>query len=166
MPRTAAERLLDEFLQRIAALNEDSRFLARVERAIVFGSYLSGGDQLGDVDVAVHLVPRSSDLKKHREANYRRVAEEEQKGRRFRSFLYQAFLWEQETMLFLRNRHRGLSLQHYGSIREPSKLPLLDFAGGDSWRFSSRFGPLRVHEQTAGSAQLRLLSPTAVLNRR
>jgi hypothetical protein len=123
MPRTAAERLLDEFLQRIAALNEDSRFLARVEKAIVFGSYLSGGDQLGDVDVAVHLVPRSSDLKKHREANYRRVAEEEQKGRRFRSFLYQAFSWEQETMLFLRNRHRGLSLQHYGSIREAVEAP-------------------------------------------
>jgi len=74
MPRTAAERLLDEFLQRIAALNEDSRFLARVERAIVFGSYLSGGDQLGDVDVAVHLVPRSADPKKHREVNDRRVA--------------------------------------------------------------------------------------------
>jgi hypothetical protein len=99
-------------------LNEDPRFLARVEKAIVFGSYLSGGDRLGDVDVAVHLVPRSADPKKHREANDRRVAEEEQKGRRFRSFLDQAFWWEQEAMLFLRNRRRGLSLQHYGSIRE------------------------------------------------
>jgi hypothetical protein len=116
--RRTAERLLNELLQCIAALNEDPRFLARVEKAIVFGSYLSGGDRLGDVDVAVHLVPRSVDLKKHREANDRRVAEEEQKGRRFRSFLDQTFWWEQEGMLFLRNRRRGLSLQHYGSIRE------------------------------------------------
>jgi DNA-binding IclR family transcriptional regulator len=37
--RQTAERLLDELLQRIAALNEDSRYLARVEKAIVFGSY-------------------------------------------------------------------------------------------------------------------------------
>jgi hypothetical protein len=116
--RRTAERLLDELLQRITALNEDPRFLARVEKAIVFGSYLSGGDRLGDVDVAVHLVPRSPDPKKHREANDRRVAEEEQNGRRFRSFLDQAFWWEQEAMLFLRNRRRGLSLQHYASIRE------------------------------------------------
>jgi len=116
--RRTAEGLLDDLLQRIAALNEDSHFLARVEKAIVFGSYLSGADRLGDVDVAVHLVPRSPDPKKHREANDRRVAEEEQKGRRFRTFLDQAFWWEQEAMLFLRNRRRGLSLQHYGSIRE------------------------------------------------
>src|SRR5437764_8631193 len=40
--RRTAERLLDDLLQRIAALNEDPRFLARVEKAIVFGSYLSG----------------------------------------------------------------------------------------------------------------------------
>src|SRR6266542_1326136 len=78
----------------------------------------SGADRLGDVDVAVHLVPRSPDPKKHREANDRRVAEEEQKGRPFRTFLDQAFWWEQEAMLFLRNRRRGLSLQHYGVIRE------------------------------------------------
>jgi hypothetical protein len=99
-------------------LNEDPRFLARVEKAIVFGSYLSGADRLGDDDVAVHLVPRSPDPMGHREANDQRVAEEEQKGRQFRSFLDQAFWWEQEAMLFLRNRRRGLSLQHYGAIRE------------------------------------------------
>jgi len=116
--RRTAEGLLDDLLQRIAALNEDSHFLARVEKAIVFGSYMSGADRLGDVDVAVHLVPRSPDPKKHREANDRRVADEEQKGRRFRTFLEQAFWWEQEAMLFLRNRRRGLSLQHYGAIRE------------------------------------------------
>lgn len=116
--RQTAERLLDELSQRIAALNEDPRFLASVEKAIVFGSYVSGADRLGDVDVAVHLVPRSPDHKKHREANNRRVAEEEQKGRRFRSLLDQAFWWEHEAMLFLRNRRRSMSLQHYGSIRE------------------------------------------------
>jgi hypothetical protein len=116
--RRTPERLLDELLQRIAALNQDSHFLARVETAIVFGSYLSGADRLGDVDVAVHLVPRSPDPKKHREANDRRVAKEEQKGRQFRTFLDQAFWWQQEAMLFLRNRRRGLSLQHYGAIRD------------------------------------------------
>ena len=106
--RRTAEGLLDDLLQRIAALNEDSHFLARVDKAIVFGSYLSGGDRLGDVDVAVHLVPRSPDPKKHREANDRRVAEEEKNGRRFRTFLDQAFWREQEAMLFLAEPSQGL----------------------------------------------------------
>lgn len=116
--RRTAERLLEELLQRMTALNENPRFLARVEKAIVFGSYVGAGDRLGDVDVAIQLVPRLSDPEKHREANARRVEEEEQMGRRFRSFLDQAFWWQQEAMLFLRNRRRGLSLQHYGPIRD------------------------------------------------
>jgi hypothetical protein len=65
--RQTAERLLDELLERIRTLNDDPRFLARVEKAIVFGSYLSSADRLGDVDVAIHLVPRESDGEKHRE---------------------------------------------------------------------------------------------------
>lgn len=116
--RQTAERLLDELLERIRTLNDDPRFLARVEKAIVFGSYLSGADRLGDVDVAIHLVPRESDHEKHREANDRRAAEESDKGRQFRSFLDQAFWWQQEAILFLRNRRRGLSLQHYTAIRD------------------------------------------------
>ena len=116
--RRTAERLLEELSQRMTALNENPRFLARVEKAIVFGSYVGAGDRLGDVDVAIQLVPRLSDPEKHREANARRVEEEVQMGRRFRSFLDQAFWWQQEAMLFLRNRRRGLSLQHYGPIRD------------------------------------------------
>jgi hypothetical protein len=116
--RTTADRLLSELLERIAALNSNDGFLARVQKAVVFGSYVGNADRIGDVDVAVELVTREPDVFRHREANQRRVVEEFQKGRRFSTFIDQLDWWQQEAILFLRNRKRGISLQYYSAIRK------------------------------------------------
>jgi hypothetical protein len=116
--RATADRLLAELLDRIKALNGNDHFLARVRSAVAFGSYVGNADRVGDLDVAIELVRRERDFDRHREANDCRVAEELQNGRRFATFLDQLFWWEQEAMLFLRNRKRGLSLHQYGPIRE------------------------------------------------
>ncbi len=116
--RETADRLLSELLERIKALNSDARFLARVLKAVAFGSYIGEGDRIGDLDVALQLVRREPDFEKHTEANNRRVAEEFGRGRRFSNIVDQAFWWQREAMLFLRNRSRGLSLQDYGAIGE------------------------------------------------
>jgi len=115
--RKTANRLLEDLLQRIDALNKDGRFLAWVEKAVVFGSYLGDTDRLGDVDVAVHLVRREPDLKKHMEANNRRVSQEMERGRHFSNIVEQLYWWNREAMLFLRNRKRGLSLHEYESTK-------------------------------------------------
>lgn len=116
--RETADRLLSELLERIATLNSDERFLARVQKAVAFGSYIGNADRIGDLDVAVELVRREPNFEKHREVNNRRVAEEFAKGRHFANVVDQAFWWQQEATLFLRNRKRGLSLHDYGAIRE------------------------------------------------
>jgi len=43
--RETAERLLSEFLERITALNSNPRFLARVQKAVVFGSHIGEMDR-------------------------------------------------------------------------------------------------------------------------
>ena len=116
--RATAECLLVKLLERIELLNADDRFLARVSRAIVFGSYLQSTERLGDVDVAIELVPRCGDVHRLRAANDERVLEEQASGRRFSNLVDQLFWWQREAMLFLRNRKRGLSLQPYGDIRK------------------------------------------------
>jgi len=116
--RETADRLLSELLDRIKALNSDGRFLARVHKAVAFGSYIGNADRIGDLDVAIDLVRREPDFRKHAEANNRRVNEEFERGRRFDSILDQLFWWQREAMLFLRDRRRGLSLQDYAPIRE------------------------------------------------
>jgi hypothetical protein len=79
---------------------------------------LQSTERLGDVDVAIELVPRCGDLHRLTAANEQRVKEEQASGRRFSNLVDQLFWWQQEAMLFLRNRKRGLSLQPYGAIRK------------------------------------------------
>lgn len=83
--REKAERALADFLARVDRVNSDDGFLAKVTRVIVFGSYLRTGiDRLSDVDIAVELAPKEARWKVLRELNYRRVAQSERKGHRFR----------------------------------------------------------------------------------
>lgn len=116
--RATADRLLSDLLERVETLNGDDHFLGRVRKAVVFGSYIGDGDHIGDIDVAVEIVRREPDFEKHTQANNSRVAEEFAAGRRFSNILEQAFWWQKEAFLFLRNRKRGLSLQDYGAIKE------------------------------------------------
>jgi hypothetical protein len=113
--RETADRLLSELLHRIKLLNANEYFLARVRRAVVFGSYLGEASRIGDVDVAIECIRREEDYDKHYAANSRRVEEETWKGRSFSNMVERAFWWQREAMLFLRDRKRGLSLHDYAS---------------------------------------------------
>ena len=116
--RSTADRLLQELLDRIQELNQSPLFLARVERAIVFGSYLSKADRLGDLDVAIQWQRKEADFEKHNAANTERVIAEINRGRHFANMTEQLYWWQREGFLFLRNRKRGLSLHDYASEKE------------------------------------------------
>jgi len=116
--RETADHLLSELVERIATLNRNGHFLATVRRAVVFGSYLGHADRIGDVDVAIEIVRREPNFDQHVEMNMRRVAEKSERGRHFANMVEEAYWWQREAMLFLRNRRRGLSLQDYAAIRK------------------------------------------------
>jgi predicted nucleotidyltransferase len=114
--RETAERLLREFLERVADVNGDTYYLAWVSKVVVFGSYLRPDvDRLGDVDIAVELQPKEPDPEKRREATYRRLAET---GRRLQSFLQREFWWRGEVLRVLKARSRAISLHDYGFEKE------------------------------------------------
>jgi predicted nucleotidyltransferase len=117
--RQTAERALAEFLARVDCVNSDDRFLAKVTRVIVFGSYLrTDKDKLGDVDMAVELAPKERKRKVLREFNYRRVAQSEGKGHRFTGILDRELWWKLETFRFLKGRSRSISLLDYKTEKE------------------------------------------------
>jgi predicted nucleotidyltransferase len=117
--RQTAERALADFLARVDRVNNDDRFLAKVTRVIVFGSYLrTGMDRLSDVDIAVELAPKERRWEALRELNYRRVAQSERKGHRFSSVLEREVWWRSETFHFLKSRSRSISLVDYKRERE------------------------------------------------
>lgn len=68
--RQTAKRALAEFLGRVGRVNSDKRFLAKVTRVILFGSYLRGDvDRLSDVDIAIQLEPKEKDRRILRQLN-------------------------------------------------------------------------------------------------
>jgi predicted nucleotidyltransferase len=112
--RQTAERALAQFLERVARVNEDPYFLARVTRLALYGSMLRPEvNRLSDVDLAVQLVGKETDIDRRQEANAVRVEQLAIEGRRFGSFLDEQFCWFLETFRFLKGRSRVISLADY-----------------------------------------------------
>jgi predicted nucleotidyltransferase len=103
-----------QFLERVARVNDDPYFLARVTRVALYGSMLSPElKRLSDVDLAVQLVAKETDFDRLREANAARVEQLAILGKRFGSFLEEQFCWFLETFRFLKGRSRVISLADY-----------------------------------------------------
>lgn len=74
MKRSTAERLLRELIGRVESIQEDSFLAYRVSDLVLFGSYLSDREDLGDLDVAVRLVERYDGQIQRRVEDERRAA--------------------------------------------------------------------------------------------
>jgi predicted nucleotidyltransferase len=136
--RHTAERALAQFLERVARVNVDPYFLARVERVALYGSLLRPEvKRLSDVDLAVQLVAKETDFERLREANAKRVEQLAILGKFFGSFLQEQFCWFLETFRFLKGGSRVISLADYNVekrlvlavphrmlLGEPEELPL------------------------------------------
>lgn len=109
LKRDTAAQTLVSFMSRVAEVNADPRFLVRVTRVVVYGSYVRGEETVGDLDIAVDYESkltgeeRKEAFKKHFKAS----------GRIGRGVL-DVWQWpELEVKLFLKNRKRTISLHSF-----------------------------------------------------
>jgi len=108
--RQSVEKTMREFLDRVQQVNCSSRFLYRVRKVVVFGSFLSDAPFVGDLDLAVDLCPKEKDSRKHSELIRARANEAASCGRRFRIYVEALRFAEQEVIMFLKARSRILQL--------------------------------------------------------
>lgn len=108
--RKTADRLLRELLDRADIVNSDPHFLFQVKHIVVFGSYLSDADELGDVDVAIHTERKEPDWDTHVALEDQRIAAARNAGRTFRNYEEEVAWPETEIYRFLRSRSAGLSI--------------------------------------------------------
>jgi predicted nucleotidyltransferase len=121
--RGTAERLVEEFLNRVKEVNTSNDYVYRVRKVIIFGSYLSDNPKLGDVDLSIELGPRYDDP--HQRSSYmqKRVNDALQKGRRF-SNITATYAWpQQEIFQFLKGHSSSLSL-HDEQIEQVLSKPI------------------------------------------
>jgi len=108
--RKTADRIFSEFIDRVKRINTDSYFLYKVNKVIVFGSYLTDAQKLNDLDIAVELTPKEKDPKLGVELFQQRSWEAERDGRNFDTFIDRLCWPETEVKLFLKSRSRTISL--------------------------------------------------------
>lgn len=108
--RQTAERLLNEFLQRVKEINACVDYAYYVKQVVVFGSYLSDSPNLGDIDLALWIEHRYSDMRERSHNHSQRINLALQNGRKFKTF-WAEFCWPRtEVMRFLRNRSPFISI--------------------------------------------------------
>ena len=108
--RRNAEKKLAEFVERVHRVNKDSHFLYRVQKVVVFGSFLSESPTVVDLDIAIDLQPKEPDSKKHADLIRARADEALQNGKSFRSYFESLQFAHQEVRSFLKGRSRILQL--------------------------------------------------------
>ena len=53
--RKTADSVLVKFMERVQIVNSDSKFLIKVKKVLIFGSYLTQSPKINDIDIAVEL---------------------------------------------------------------------------------------------------------------
>lgn len=111
--RRTAETKLKEFMDRVQQVNADNRFLYKVEKVVLFGSFLTDAPQVGDLDLAVQLSPKEADSEKHAQLIQVRATEAASRGKQFSSFIDRLAFAYVEVRSFLKAGSRIIQLTDY-----------------------------------------------------
>jgi predicted transcriptional regulator/predicted nucleotidyltransferase len=106
-----ADKIFKEFMQRVEEINNDNYYLCKVERVLLFGSYLNpDNDDYGDIDIAFELKRKIDNFDEYEKARKNRIKEMVEKGKYFPSFIDESFFPEKEVTLKLKNKCQYISL--------------------------------------------------------
>jgi hypothetical protein len=109
---------LQQFLERLDTVNSTPDYAYRVESAVLFGGMLSEAERLGDVDIAIELVPKVAEEAELRKWCDRRRHLAREQGKSFRSTFDWVFWPSEEIFQTLRARSRTLSLHGIHDLAE------------------------------------------------
>lgn len=108
--RGIAKGLIAEFLDRVHEVNSNPSYLYRVSKVILFGSYLSTKDTIGDIDLAIQLDPKEPNQERFGRLVMEHSKEAARAGRRFSTFIDELAWADTEVRRFLKGKSRYLSL--------------------------------------------------------
>lgn len=116
--RQAADKQFKELLSRVEVVNSDPSYLYRVSVVVLFGSFLSNKPEIGDIDVAIDLKVKESNLQKNEVLRNKKIKDAVLHGKRFSSWMEEISWPELEVWSFLKSRSRGLKLHNYSIHKE------------------------------------------------
>jgi len=109
--KAKADKIFNDFMQRVEEINCNDYYLYKVEKVLLFGSYLDPTRKdFGDIDIAIDLKRKTDNFDEYEKARKERIREMKQKGKRFSDYMDELFYPEYEVKLKLKNRCRYISL--------------------------------------------------------
>jgi hypothetical protein len=115
LKRKTADRKLSELLTRCKKLNENDMFCYKINRVILYGSYLTNKERISDVDIAMEIEQREKDIDKRKIAKQAAIDRAHTQGKSFTSFISRLFYPYDEVYYFLKSRCRTVSIHLYES---------------------------------------------------
>jgi hypothetical protein len=110
--RATVDRKLAELVERMVRVNDSDEYLVGIDEAVVFGSYLTGAERLGDLDVTIRIYRKEPDPQRFEAlCDVQRRAS----GRHFSNYTNWLAWPEHKVLLFLKQRSRVFSL----SLNDP-----------------------------------------------
>jgi predicted nucleotidyltransferase len=108
--RQTADRVVQEFLNRVKKINACDDYVYRIRQVILFGSYLSDTPRLGDIDLSIVVEFRSHDAHKREVQSQERIKSALREGKSFRTVVEQATWPWLEIFHILKGGSPSLSL--------------------------------------------------------
>lgn len=112
--RNTAEKKINEFLARVKEVNSNEYYLYKIRKVILFGSYLGEAEKLGDIDLAIEIIPKETDPDKFQKLSNDRSEEAKYCGRHFSNYLEELYWPQSEVLKYLKSRSRSISI-HFTS---------------------------------------------------
>jgi predicted nucleotidyltransferase len=144
--RKAAETALAAFMLRVQQMNDDDYYSHKVTAVVLYGSFLSDREDLGDVDIVVELKGRASDPQLQAEIVRAKIEQGRAAGRDF-SMIIREICWpEDEVFLFLKHRKRTISLHYLWQLGQLAKNKPLRYRIllGDREAIQKQLGPMAI----------------------
>lgn len=109
--RAKADKILNDFMQRVEEINNDEYYLYRVSKILLFGSYIKeDAVDFGDIDIAFELERKVKDADEFEKLNREFAEKAKDEGKSFSSYIEELFYSETVILLKLKNRNRYISL--------------------------------------------------------
>lgn len=109
--RDKADKIVNDFMQRVEEINNNDYYLYRVSKILLFGSYIKeDAVDFGDIDIAFEVERKIKDAEEFEKLNREFFEKAQDEGKRFSSFIEKLFYSETVVILKLKNRNRYISL--------------------------------------------------------
>ena len=106
-----ADKLFQEFMERVEEINSNEFYLYRVSKIVLFGSYIDPEKtDYSDIDIAFELSRKAKSHEEFMEMDEQRIKEAELAGKSFPSFFDQIGYTERVVLLKMKNKCRYISL--------------------------------------------------------